>query len=61
MNLQNFVRQSLRHSPDSIAIKGSDTCLTYGKLDRLPNTLAHIPATHETDFRDQNFDRLVRQ
>src|SRR2546429_17991 len=44
MNLRDLVVQSAQKMPDAVAVKGTDTSLTYGQLDRLASGFAHVLA-----------------
>ncbi len=44
MNLSDLVIWNAQKEPDHLAVKGSDTSLTYGELDCLANRLAHALA-----------------
>jgi non-ribosomal peptide synthetase component F len=45
MNLPELVIRQARTRPDALAVKGPDTSLTYGQLDRLANRLAQALAS----------------
>lgn len=44
MILQDLLINSAKRTPDALAIKGPDGCLTYGELDRLANRIARALA-----------------
>ncbi len=45
MSLRDLVSGSARKTPDAIAIKGPDTCITYRALDCMANRFAHALAS----------------
>lgn len=44
MSLKDLLIRSAERTPDAMAIKGPDGCLTYGELDRLANRIARALA-----------------